>query len=787
MIANGNDLGQMLHDEKTQLPAQPGSSVLSNTLGLASEGSSMDELDRLTKRRRPKQHENHGRQSQIVAASYSRFSSDQQRESSITDQQRECREAAEKNAHTIDPNLEFSDSAVSGTKLERDGLDAMLREAEEGKFQVLYMHSLSRLGRESVIMMPILKKLVHTQGVRVISVTEGIDTDRQGWELIASLLSVMHERYIKDLAANVLRGQEGTLLSNFGVGDHRFGYKSEAIPNSATARRGRGSKPRMRYVIDEEQAAWVRQIFKWFVQERRSLTWITKQLNIQKVPKDHRSKTARWWHQQVTGVLRSPKYIGIWRWGERKNVRDPLTGKVRQVYRADEEAERWVRRFPELAIISQEQFLAAQVLLEQNFNRYSEFRKGNGRLRPDKQGRPQPGPRKLLTQLIRCAACGSVFYHTGAGGYSYMQCPNYRKGLCKCKTALHTKQAEHLILDTIGRRILADEAWRQAVFNELTAAWRAEEEQVPTELESVQRSIRSLQTRIDSLLNQIEDGAKDELIVGRLAQRREELSKLKSQERELSKRREAQTAMPTEVWMERQLEQLGATLVGATPAAVIALRQIVGGMIVVRELQRPNGKRNYLQGEWQMQVATVASAISPGLQIQASKSPQAPIVNSETVTVDFIEPELVDPRLERAKALYDQGEINVLIAKELGCSKSKVTSLLRKAFGNLGQEMPDGRGRRSQLSRKHIETPFYQRISEDVFQLYSQGVLLQDMTERFKTNRTTLRSAARFAFDKRGLEFPDGRTRRKSLPRKGRSRRKAKPLDLQVKHEGLSD
>lgn len=783
MIAKGNDSGKVLQDGNSRSLAQSGSSDSSNSLGSASEGSPLEELTRLTKRRSHKQHQKQSHQLQIVAASYSRFSSDLQREGSITDQQRECHQAAEKNGHTIAVELEFSDAAVSGTKLKREGLDDMLRAAEEGKFQVLYMHSLSRLARESVITMPMLKTLVHSRRIRVICISEGIDTDQPGWELLASFLSVMHERYVKDLAANVLRGQEGAILSKFGVGDHRFGYTSEAIPDSATARRSRGGKPRTRYLIDEEQATWVRKIFHWFVQERRSQTWITKQLNIQQAPKDHRSTTTRWWHQQVAELLRSPKYIGIWRWGERRNVCDPLTGKVRQEYRTDEEIERWVRHLPELAIISQEQFFAAQALLEENAKRYSGFRKENGTLRPGRQGRPQPNPRKLLTQLIRCAACGASFYQTGAGGYCYMQCPNYRKGLCECKTALHTKRAEQIILDTIGKQILADEAWRHAVFAELMNAWKAEEEQVPTELESVQRAISSLQAKIEGLLDQMESGAKDELIVGRLDQRREELIALRAQEKDLARRHESQTAQPTEDWMNHQLDQLGSTLQGATPAAVVALQQLVGGKIEVREVPRPDGKGVFLQGSWQLQIAAVTSAISAGPLFQAH---QPTTINSETMVVDFVEPELVDPRMERAKALYDQGVINVLIAKELGCSKSKITSLLRKAFSNRDEEMPDGRGRLAQLDRKHVEAPFYQRISEEVFQLYSQGVPLQDMTERFKTNRTTLRCAAEFAFERRGFQMLDGRTRRKSLPRKGKSRRKTKPVEIQPKQVGLS-
>ena len=152
-------------------------------------------------------------QAELIAATYSRFSSDKQSETSITDQRRKCHEAADRNGHRIRPEFEYADEAVSGTKLRRDGLDALLRDAEAGEFHVLYFHSLSRLARESVITMPLLKQLVHVFGVRIISVTEGIDSSRDGWEVIATIMALLHEKYIKELSENVFRGQEGTVIA----------------------------------------------------------------------------------------------------------------------------------------------------------------------------------------------------------------------------------------------------------------------------------------------------------------------------------------------------------------------------------------------------------------------------------------------------------------------------------------------------------------------------------------------------------------------------------------------
>jgi hypothetical protein len=58
-----------------------------------------------------------------VAASYARFSSDQQDAKSIGDQQRPCRERAERDGNHIPDDFQFAGQAVSGTKLKRDGFD----------------------------------------------------------------------------------------------------------------------------------------------------------------------------------------------------------------------------------------------------------------------------------------------------------------------------------------------------------------------------------------------------------------------------------------------------------------------------------------------------------------------------------------------------------------------------------------------------------------------------------------------------------------------------------------
>lgn len=699
-----------------------------------------------------------------VAASYSRFSSDQQRDESNFDQQRKCREAADRNGHRILPELEYADEAVSGTKLRREGLDALLRDAEAGDFNVLYFHSLSRLARESVITMPTLKRLVYVFNVRIISVTEGIDSARDNWEVIASIMSLLHERYIKELAENVFRGQEGAVLAGLCVGDYRFGYTSEPIPGSESTRRGKSAKPRMTYVIDDVTSPWVIRIFNWYVKDRRTLSWITRELNRRGAPKDHRSSTKHWRHQQVADLLASVKYVGIWPWGEMRNTRDPETGAIRQEPRPEEECEKWTRQFPHLRIIEDDVFAEAQTLLQENYEKYAADRDSKGKLNWKRRGGAGAPPRHLLSGLIKCAACCSTFHVGGANG-KYLFCPGYHKGVCSCQTTLRRDRAERMILDEIGKRILVDPVWSKAVFDQTLKSWRQREQQVPFELASVERALADTDRKIVRLVDRIENGFDDPDVKRRLEDRRTERRHLVKKIEHLKRANEIRGPEPNEEWLHEKLRQLGECLSGGTPAAAYALRDLVGGAITVAEIREEGRQRFYLQGRFAISTHSVTDLVA-GDRSDAEGNENAAESRGEEILIDFVAPNLLDEDAEKAKQLYDQGLMNLDIAKQLGCSKSQVTKLIKHWFTSRGQQMPDGRGRRATLKRKHSEPPLYQRISEQVKSLCDEGLLLGDIASTLQCDIGTVRSAMAFWHESRGLQTPDGRTRRKTLIRK---------------------
>ena len=175
------------------------------------------------------------------AAIYARYSSENQRPESIDDQVSSCKKLAAQRGFTVDESLIFPDEATSGARSDRKGLAALLAASEAKKFDVVLVDDLSRLARDNYLMLSLMAEL-HFNGIRVVSVADGLDTGDEEAKLGIQIRGIFNELQLSDLKKKTLRGQMGQKQRGFIVGEATFGYRSTPVGTVRMDKKGRPSR-----------------------------------------------------------------------------------------------------------------------------------------------------------------------------------------------------------------------------------------------------------------------------------------------------------------------------------------------------------------------------------------------------------------------------------------------------------------------------------------------------------------------------------------------------------------
>jgi len=152
----------------------------------------------------------------MKAAIYARYSSDQQRDASIEDQVRLCRERLDREGWTLVQT--YADRALSGSTMLRPGLQALLEDAMAARFDVIVSEALDRISRDQADVAGIFKRLKFA-GIPLVTLAEGEITD-----LHVGLKGTMNALFLKDLAAKTHRGLRGRVEAGRSGGGNCYGY-----------------------------------------------------------------------------------------------------------------------------------------------------------------------------------------------------------------------------------------------------------------------------------------------------------------------------------------------------------------------------------------------------------------------------------------------------------------------------------------------------------------------------------------------------------------------------------
>jgi DNA invertase Pin-like site-specific DNA recombinase len=498
----------------------------------------------------------------LRAACYSRYSSEMQRETSLDDQIASVRRFVHTQGWTLTDDNIFTDSAISGASLDRPGMQRLLARAMERPrpYDVLVVDDSSRVSRDLADALRVVQQLKFW-GVRVIFVSQGIDSDHEQFEVLLTVHGLIDGLYVREMAAKIKRGLRGQLARGFSTGSITFGWRTVPVPDPSGKLDPNGGPRLLGKEIElvPEQAQVIRQIFELFVQGL-GLTTICDRLNTYGAVGP---RGGRWKRGAVRRVLVNERYLGRLIWGERRFERVP--GSRAKAVRAVPRSDWHVLERPDLQVVTPELWDAAQ-------QRFREVRSVTATAsdRPLMRGRNAAlhSP-NLFSGFMRCGICGGsvTAVCSGKGSPRYGCARSWRNGVTDCPNRLtvRVKVVDPLLLEQLREQLLAPETIAY-LSTALTTALNQTIDERPRLLAQARTTREETAQRLQRLVDAIESGIAPLTLAVKINAREAELTRLDADIAALSEPVEPKLAIIPS-WVEAQLRDL-ASLLSESPERV---------------------------------------------------------------------------------------------------------------------------------------------------------------------------------------------------------------------------
>ena len=329
---------------------------------------------------------------------------------------------------TFNEKLIYKDEGHSGSTLHRPALDKMMADVEKDKIDVVIVWRIDRLFRRMRFLLETVEKITE-KGVMFQSASEPFDTTAVG-QMVFQIFGVLAE-FERNLIK--IRTSEGKLSSaesgNYVGGQQPFGYRVEEqyVDKRRVSRK---------LVICEEEAYWVRKMFRWFVELDYTIEKIVRLLNKKKVmtnaDKDHTRKgpskrrkhpMGYWSATTVRRKLQNETYIGNYYYG--KNSKNEK-GKV-----VENAKNKWTAFTCPAIILDEKLFWKAQEKFKKTPSNNAKYR-------------------YLLSGKIECGLCESSYIPYT----SSKKTKNYR-----CNKNSLTKTSVKCTAKQISEKILGTAVW----------------------------------------------------------------------------------------------------------------------------------------------------------------------------------------------------------------------------------------------------------------------------------------------------------------------------------------
>jgi site-specific DNA recombinase len=410
----------------------------------------------------------------MKAAIYSRFSTDRQTDSSIADQVRVCTEYAARQGWEVSEH--FEDQGISGAAVgNRPGFLAMMRAAQDRRFEALIVMDLSRLSRSNADLAKTIDRLAFTR-IRVVGVHDGFDSAREGHELISGFSGIMGQAFRKMVAKKTFAALESRAKTQRPTGGRAYGYRDDKV--------------------DKGAAFMVLEIFGRFA-DGVSCRAIAAELNSRRIPSPGASwkRTERrgsgWMGSAIRALLRNDRYVGRIVWNRSEWVKDPDSGKRLRRERPESE---WITHQDEsLRIVPDDLWARAQRRIK------ATAADGNW-------GTTRGKPKYLLSGLLRCEVCGAHYVICNAVEYS---CSSFVNGrACTNDIRVSRDRLQEVILGPVQTGLLAPERI-QTMQREMQAYYAEKVKAGETRAIEAPKELQELEARIDRLRERLRAGDPD--------------------------------------------------------------------------------------------------------------------------------------------------------------------------------------------------------------------------------------------------------------------------------------
>ena len=410
---------------------------------------------------------------------YVRLSNDDDpAQNSLQNQQEICRAFAEKQSWTIVGSS--TDDNISGMNFSRRGLDTLTAAVQAKQIDAVLVKDLSRLGRHRTQTALFIDYLREHQ-VRVISVTEGVDTFCEEDDLMIGVRGLMNDYYAKDIGKKIRAGyrqkqKDGLVITP------PFGYWKDRNTNQV--------------LVQPEAAETVQLIYSLYLQGCGQKE-IARKLNSlgRKTPaqirterlgydsqKPHKTRDGQflWTYASVKNILVEEAYTGVLN----NHRREYNNGKAKHIDKTD-----WYRHegfFP--VIIGKQEWEQVQRLLKQ-------------------QARPANGnqAKHRYAGLLTCRECGNAFIPmircwNGKSRVEYVCRGYHRNGKAYCASHRIHEEVLDAAVQAYAQTVREQCAEEVEKLAQLQKMWALRKPVLDAHILSLQENMQKLEQEIDEIV-----------------------------------------------------------------------------------------------------------------------------------------------------------------------------------------------------------------------------------------------------------------------------------------------